>query len=94
MNRVIETETDFDQLEAEGTQRFESGMWTYNFKKLKSIDLLFPVDPFDGYEPQDHISEISKLVRPSEFNDKFPELFYEVRRREYSISIFNKKVRS
>ncbi|KKL45296.1 hypothetical protein LCGC14_2357100, partial [marine sediment metagenome] len=70
-------------LEAEGIQRYGASMWAYNFKKLKSLDLLFPEDPFDGYEPQDHIFEISKLVHPSEFNIKFPQLFYEVRHREY-----------
>ncbi|KKM63056.1 hypothetical protein LCGC14_1515400, partial [marine sediment metagenome] len=83
VNRRIKSKTDFDQLEAEGTQRFASSFWAYNFKGLKSIDLLFPDDPFDGYEIQDHIFEISKLVRPSEFNSKFPELFYEVRHRAY-----------
>ncbi|KKM80539.1 hypothetical protein LCGC14_1338830, partial [marine sediment metagenome] len=83
VNRKIKTKTDFDQLEAEGIQRYGASMWAYNFKKLKSLDLLFPEDPFDGYEPQDHIFEISKLVNPSEFNIKFPQLFYEVRHREY-----------
>ena len=86
VNRRIESETDFDQLEAEGTQRFGSSFWAYNFKGLKSIELLFPEDPFDGFEIQDHIFEISKLVRPSDFNSKFPDLFYEVRHRTYSDS--------
>ncbi|KKL80103.1 hypothetical protein LCGC14_2008160, partial [marine sediment metagenome] len=71
-------------LEAEGIQRFSSSFWAYNFRKLRNIDLLFPEDPFDGYEPQDHIFEISKLVQPSKFNAKFPELFYEVRHRSYT----------
>ncbi|KKM50791.1 hypothetical protein LCGC14_1555860, partial [marine sediment metagenome] len=84
VNRKVVSKTDFDQLEAEGTQKYGASLWAYNFKKLKSIDLLFPDDPFDGYEPQDHIFEISKLVRPSQFNSKFPELFYEVRHRAYA----------
>ena len=83
VNRIVRSETDFDQLEAETPRKF--GLtWVVNFKKLKNVDLIFPDDPFDGYEVKDHIFEISKLVDTSEFNSKFSELFYEARHQAYT----------
>ncbi len=79
--RKVISKTDFYQL-AGPPQKFGE-FWKVNFMKLKSIDLLFPCDPFDGYEPKDSIFEISKLVNPSIFNSKFSELFYESRHRAY-----------
>lgn len=83
VNREIITETDFTQLASETPKKFGS-FWVVNFRKLRSNKLLFPDDPFDGYEAKDHIFEIYKLVDKSEFNSKFPELFYEVRHKSYS----------
>ncbi|MHA1985254.1 MAG: hypothetical protein ACW98D_01325 [Promethearchaeota archaeon] len=83
VNREILTETDFDQLASETPKKF-GAFWVVNFRNLRSNTLLFPNDPFDGYEAKDHIFEVSKLSDMSEFNSKFPELFYEVRHQTYS----------
>ncbi|KKN36693.1 hypothetical protein LCGC14_0771070, partial [marine sediment metagenome] len=83
VNREIITQTDFEQLASETPKRF-GAYWIVNFRKLRDNSLLFPDDPFDGYEAKDHIFEVYKLAEPSEFNSKFPKLFYEVRHQTYS----------
>ncbi|KKN14777.1 hypothetical protein LCGC14_0992710, partial [marine sediment metagenome] len=83
VNREIITQTDFGQLASETPKKF-GAFWVVNFRKLRDNSLLFPNDPFDGYEAKDHIFEVYKLAEPSEFNSRFPKLFYEVRHQTYS----------
>ncbi|MHA1499697.1 MAG: hypothetical protein ACTSRT_19375 [Promethearchaeota archaeon] len=46
----------------EGRENEKHGNWVRNFNNLKSNQLIFPSDTFDGYELKDSIFEIYKLV--------------------------------
>ncbi len=73
-------DTDFDNLKQELPRKYAQN-WNYDFSKLEDYELLFPVDDYDGFEPKDHIFEITKLT---EMHDLYnTELFYEVRERVY-----------
>ena len=47
------------------------------------METLFPKDTYDGYEPKDYLFEVWKLVKESDKNSKYSQLFYEVRHKEY-----------
>ncbi len=73
-------DTDFDSLKQELPRKYAQN-WNYDFSKLEDYELLFPVDDYDGFEPKDHIFEITKLT---EMHDLYnTELYYEVRERVY-----------
>ena len=73
---------DYEQhISTETTQYGDN--WVYNFAKLKNVETLFPKETYDGYEPKDDLFEVWKLVKKSDKNSKFSQLFYEVRHKEY-----------
>ena len=73
-------DTDFSNLMREPPRKYAQN-WMYNFSKFENYELLFPEDDYDGFEPKDHIFEISKLTRT--YYRSNTELFNEVRERIY-----------
>jgi len=66
------------------TETAQYGNWVYDFARLEErVETLFPKEIYDGYEPKDDLFEIWKLVKKSDQNYKFSQLFYEVRHKEY-----------
>lgn len=65
------------------TETAQYGNWVYDFARLEGVETLFPREIYDGYEPKDDLFEIWKLVKESDQNNRFSQLFYEVRHKEY-----------
>jgi len=85
--KVYKTEesiSDFDNLASESIQ-FGTD-WIYNFDKLQACDLLWEEDSIlekHDLKPKDTLFEVYKLVKESEQNSQFSELFYEIRHKTY-----------
>ncbi len=75
---------DFSKWRAQQRASQESDLWLqFHMSKKDSIAMLLPETETDGLVPKDSIFEVAKLVSRSNYNYRFPELFYEIRHREY-----------
>ncbi|KKN59017.1 hypothetical protein LCGC14_0546420 [marine sediment metagenome] len=85
LHKTEESISDFENLAFESTQ-FGTD-WIYNFDKLQNLDLLKEDQSIlekHNLKQKDTLFEVYKLVKESEQNSKFSELFYEIRHKTYS----------